>query len=164
MAHEPPASPPDYRKGLLKEEEVSVFITKKGISLEAARAVLDAAFDAAAGIEGGFSIVVLDEAGDLKASARTDGAGVASIQAATDKAYTTVATGLTPKQWGEYSAADPAMAAGAQGMDRLIMFDGGYPLEAEGAVIGAIGVSGGHYEQDAQIAQAGAAALAGLVG
>ena len=143
---------------------MSAFITKKGISLEAARAVLDAAIDAASGIEGGFSIVILDEAGDLKASARTDGAGVASVQAATDKAYTTVATGLTPKQWGEYTAADPAMAAGAQGMARLIMFDGGYPFEVDGEVIGAIGVSGGHYEQDARIAQAGVVALVGLAG
>jgi uncharacterized protein GlcG (DUF336 family) len=139
---------------------MSAVVSKKGISLEGAQAVVAAALAAAKEIEGGFSVVVVDEGGALKALARTDGAGVASIQAATDKAYTTVATGLTPKQWDEYSAGDPHMAAGAAGMERLIMFDGGYPLQVDGEVVGAIGVSGGHYEQDAQIAQAGVLALA----
>lgn len=40
--------------------------------------------------------------------------------------------------------------------------EGGIPLMADGKVIGAIGVSGGTSQQDAQVAQAGVAALEGL--
>jgi uncharacterized protein GlcG (DUF336 family) len=41
--------------------------------------------------------------------------------------------------------------------------EGGIPLLADGKVIGAIGVSGGASNQDAQVAQAGVAALEALL-
>jgi len=40
---------------------------------------------------------------------------------------------------------------------------GGFPLMADGKVIGAIGVSGAMPQQDAQVAQAGVAALEALL-
>ena len=42
--------------------------------------------------------------------------------------------------------------------------EGGIPLVVDGEMIGAIGVSGVTSQQDGQIAQAGADALAGIVG
>ncbi|MFM0109157.1 heme-binding protein [Paraburkholderia rhynchosiae] len=45
------------------------------------------------------------------------------------------------------------------GMSNLLPLDGGIPLILDGAVVGAIGVSGMQSEQDAQVAQAGADAL-----
>jgi uncharacterized protein GlcG (DUF336 family) len=47
----------------------------------------------------------------------------------------------------------------ATGIDRLIVFGGGYPIKVADAVVGAIGVSGGHYSQDMEVAQAGLTAL-----
>jgi uncharacterized protein GlcG (DUF336 family) len=44
---------------------------------------------------------------------------------------------------------------------RLVVFGGGYPVIVDGAVVGAIGVSGGHYSQDMDVAKA-ALAAAGL--
>jgi uncharacterized protein GlcG (DUF336 family) len=41
----------------------------------------------------------------------------------------------------------------------LVIFGGGYPIQVEGKVVGAIGASGGHYSQDMEVAQAGLAAL-----
>ena len=41
--------------------------------------------------------------------------------------------------------------------------EGGIPLMADGKMIGAIGVSGGTSPQDAQVAQAGVAALEALL-
>ncbi len=38
--------------------------------------------------------------------------------------------------------------------DRLIVFGGGYAIKSGGAIIGRIGVSGGHYSEDMQIAEA----------
>ena len=42
---------------------------------------------------------------------------------------------------------------------RLVVFGGGFPVEVDGEVIGAIGVSGGSVEEDEQCAEAGLAAL-----
>ncbi len=58
------------------------------------------------------------------------------------------------------------MAAGSLGlrllgMHNLLPLDGGLPLIVDGEVVGAIGVSGMQSTQDAQVAAAGVAALAG---
>jgi uncharacterized protein GlcG (DUF336 family) len=54
---------------------------------------------------------------------------------------------------------DPPLAMGAApGIDRLIVFGGGFPITVGDAVVGAIGVSGGHYSQDMEVAQAGLSA------
>jgi len=41
-------------------------------------------------------------------------------------------------------------------LHRMVAVEGGEPIIADGKTIGAIGVSGGSSEQDAQIAKAGA--------
>jgi uncharacterized protein GlcG (DUF336 family) len=47
----------------------------------------------------------------------------------------------------------------APGIDRLVVFGGGYPIKVGGSVVGGIGVSGGHYSQDMDVAQAGLSAV-----
>ncbi len=42
---------------------------------------------------------------------------------------------------------------------RVIIFAGGVPLERDGEVVGAVGVSGGDGDQDTKVAEAGAAAF-----
>jgi uncharacterized protein GlcG (DUF336 family) len=42
---------------------------------------------------------------------------------------------------------------------RLIMFGGGIPIQSDGELVGAVGVSGGSADQDRRIAKAGSAAL-----
>lgn len=39
--------------------------------------------------------------------------------------------------------------------NRIVIFGGGYPLERDGEVVGAIGVSGGAVSQDCEVAEAG---------
>jgi uncharacterized protein GlcG (DUF336 family) len=52
------------------------------------------------------------------------------------------------------------LALGAPaGIDRLVVFGGGYPIVVEDALVGAVGVSGGHYSEDMQVAEAGLGAL-----
>jgi len=54
------------------------------------------------------------------------------------------------------------LAAGAPtGVDRLIVFGGGYPILIDNAVVGGIGVSGGHWSQDMDVAEAALAAIKG---
>lgn len=71
-----------------------------------------------------------------------------------------VGFGLSTDGWHEFVKDDPPLAMGAAtGIDRLIVFGGGYPIKVGEAVVGAIGVSGGHYSQDMEVAQAGLYAL-----
>jgi uncharacterized protein GlcG (DUF336 family) len=96
----------------------------------------------------------------LKAFSRMDGAALLSVQVAQDKAYTAAGFGIPTDQWHEFIKNDPPLAAGATaGIDRLVVFGGGYPIKVADQVVGGIGVSGGHYSQDMEVAQAGLAAL-----
>lgn len=130
------------------------YVEKRGIAFAFALRLVDGAVAEARRIGGAFSITVVDESGNPTAFVRMDGAGPGSAQMSRDKAYTVIATGMTPTQWFEYSQADPKMAAGMAGMERVVTFDGGLPIVVDDEVIGALGVSGGHYEQDLKVATA----------
>jgi uncharacterized protein GlcG (DUF336 family) len=59
-----------------------------------------------------------------------------------------------------FSRMDPPLAAGAVGgIDRLVVFGGGFPITVGDTIVGAVGVSGGHYSQDMDVARAGLAAV-----
>ena len=45
---------------------------------------------------------------------------------------------------------DPGMTSGTP---RLTIFGGGYPVMEDGQMIGAIGISGGHYADDMEVAR-----------
>src|SRR5438477_5505946 len=103
-------------------------------------------------------IAVSDESGVLKAFSRMDGAALLSVQIAQDKAYTAAGFGMPSDGWHDFIKDDPPLATGAVGgIDRLVIFGGGYPIKQGDQVIGGLGVSGGHYSQDMEVAQAGLA-------
>ena len=133
---------------------------KSSITAESARDIIAAAEAKAAEISTPMSIAVVDDSGSLKAFSRMDGAALLAVQIAQDKAYTAVAFGMATDQWYDFIKDDPPLAAGLPGaVDRLIIFGGGYPINVDGQVVGAVGVSGGHYTQDMEVAQAGLKAL-----
>ena len=85
-----------------------------------------------------------------------DGAALLSVQIAQDKAFTAAGFGMPTDGWHDFIKDDPPLASGAVGgIDRLVVFGGGYPIKLGDALVGAIGVSGGHYSQDMEVAQAG---------
>lgn len=134
---------------------------KQSLSIDAANEILAAAMAKGAALGHAFTVAVVDESGVLKAFARMDGAPLVAGQVAQDKAYTAVGFGIPTDQWHEFIKDDPPLAAGAPtGIDRLVIFGGGFPIMIDGALVGAIGVSGGHYSQDMEVAQAGLAAIA----
>jgi uncharacterized protein GlcG (DUF336 family) len=105
-------------------------------------------------------IAVCDESGVLKAFSRMDGAALLSVQIAQDKAYTAIGFGMPTDGWHDFIKDDPPLASGAVGgIDRLVIFGGGYPIKVDDRIVGAIGVSGGHYTQDMEVAQASLAVL-----
>jgi uncharacterized protein GlcG (DUF336 family) len=106
-------------------------------------------------------VVVVDESGVLKALARMDGAPLMSLQVAEDKAYSAAGLGLPTDQWHALVKDDPAFGYGlAKGVDRLCPLGGGYPIVIDGSVVGGIGVSGGSYTQDMEIASSALSVLA----
>jgi len=133
-------------------------ISKSSITAEAAADVIRAAEQKANEIGVPMAIAVVDESGVLKAFVRMDGAPLLSVDLAKDKAYSAAAYGIPTHAWFDFIKNDPPLLHGIVKTPRLVVFGGGYPLQFDG-VIGAIGVSGGHYEQDMVVAQAGAAAL-----
>src|SRR6201999_269596 len=71
-----------------------------------------------------------------------------------------VGFGMPPDGWHDFIKDAPPLAAGAVGgIDRLVIFGGGFPINVGDKVVGAIGVSGGHYSQDMEVAQAGLAVV-----
>jgi uncharacterized protein GlcG (DUF336 family) len=106
------------------------------------------------------NIAVLDAGAHLKAFSRMDGAVLGSIDLAVGKARTAVLFATSSAAVWEYCKP----GGSAQGLERsnggLVTFAGGIPLiDANGAMIGAVGVSGGTVPQDLEIAQAALAAL-----
>ena len=102
-----------------------------------------------------FTIAIVDAAGVLKALERMDGAPLISVQIAQDKAYTAVGFGISTAAWHDFIKDDPPLAAGATtGIDRLVIFGGGFPITVDGSLVGGIGVSGGHYSEDSEVAEA----------
>ena len=133
---------------------------KSSISTEAANRLIAAGEAKAAELGKPFVIAVVDDGGVLKAFSRMDGAPLLSVQVAQDKAYTAVGFGIPTHGWHDFIKDDPPLADGApSGIERLVVFGGGYPLLAGDQIVGGIGVSGSHYSEDMQVAEAALAAF-----
>jgi uncharacterized protein GlcG (DUF336 family) len=134
-------------------------IVKKSIDSATAEKAIAAAAKKATELGLKMCIAVSDESGDLKAFRRMDGAPKLSIQIAEDKAFTSASYGLATHVWFEFIKDDPPLLHGITHTPRLIVFGGGYPIVLEGEVVGAIGISGGHYKQDMECAKAALQAI-----
>jgi uncharacterized protein GlcG (DUF336 family) len=134
-------------------------VTKLSISAETTKKLLEAGEKAAVEIGVPACIAVVDESGILKGFVRMDGAAQLSVDIAQDKAYTAISFGMPSHAWFDFIKNDPPLLHGIVKTPRLIVFGGGYPVEIDGKIVGGIGVSGGHYEQDMKIAQGALKAL-----
>ncbi len=133
---------------------------KSSITTEAAERIIKAAEAKAQEMGKQMVIAVCDEDGVLKAFRRMDGAPLLSVQIAQDKAYTAISFGgLATHEWWDFIKNDVPLLHGIVKTERLIVFGGGYAIKSDTGIIGGIGVSGGHYSEDMQVAEAGLAAL-----
>jgi uncharacterized protein GlcG (DUF336 family) len=105
-------------------------------------------------------IAVVDAGRNLKAFHRMDGALLGSIDISINKAFTAASFKLSTKDLAEVAQpGGPLFGIHTTNDGRIVIFAGGIPLERDGEVIGAVGVSSGTIEQDQAIAEAGAAAF-----
>lgn len=130
------------------------------VGMAAVHRIIEAAEEKALSMGIPCVIAVCDPSGVLKGLSRMDGAPLLCVQIAQDKAYTAVGFSMPTHAWPDFIKDDAPLSAGAPtGIDRLIIFGGGFPISLDGTVVGGIGVSGGHWSQDMEIAQAGLSAL-----
>ena len=130
------------------------------ISAEQARAVVDAAKAKATAIDTKMDIAVVDAGGNLKAFLRMDGAWLGSIDIAIKKAKTARFFDMPTGEIGKLSQPGGPLYNIEHSNGGLITFPGGLPLRtADGALIGAIGVSGSSVEDDHAVAIAGTEAI-----
>lgn len=141
-------------------ESKEVF-TQTTITAELAILIVNAAVAKANEVGQHSVVAVVDVAGELKAYCRMDGAPLLSVSIAQDKAYTSAAFGMPTHQWHDFIKEDAPLLHGIVHTPRLVVFGGGFPIMVDGAVVGGIGVSGGHYTDDMIVAE-GALTAVGL--
>ena len=130
------------------------------VRLEDARRVIAAAERMAGELGQPMNIAVVDAGGNLVSHVRMDGAWLGSIDISIKKAFTSRAFDITTKDLATHvQSGGQFFGIHASNDGRVMIFAGGVPLTRGGAVIGAVGVSGGSGDQDHAVAEAGAAAL-----
>jgi glc operon protein GlcG len=135
---------------------------KKTLTLEAARVVIAACEAEALRNNWRVVIALVDDGGHAVALARLDGAQWSSVETAIEKARAAVAWKRPTRLLEEsVNSGRTAFLSIAQGMAIL---QGGVPIDIEGTVIGAVGVSGVKAADDEVVALAGINALKGVLG
>ncbi len=128
------------------------------ITLADARRIIAAAEKKAKAIKQPMNIAVVDAGANLIAHVRMDDAWIGSIDIAINKAFTSRAFDIDTKTLATLSQPDDDFF-GIQDSNhgRVMIFAGGIPIEKDGKVVGAIGVSGEEGKQNQAVAEAGAA-------
>lgn len=123
-------------------------VDRRSVSLDLALALLARVREEAATRGLALAAAVVDDGGNVLASQRMDGSALGALQLAVGKAYTAVLWG-TPTgtfgastqpggdDWG-WNTTDP----------RIVVYAGGLPLLADGALVGGIGASGASAAED----------------
>ena len=132
----------------------------KDISFDQAAPVVQAAMKKAAELGLKQNVAVVDAGANLKAFARMDGAWLGSIDIAIKKAKTARFFDMPTGEVGKLSQPGNSLYMIEASNGGLITFPGGVPLkDADGTIVGAVGVSGSTVENDHACAEAGAAAF-----
>ena len=124
---------------------------KKTLTLAAAKKIAEAAESFATQHKWSVTIAVVDDGANLVYLEHMDGALLGTVVIAQQKARTSALFRCPTKDF------ETGLGGGATSLLKLdiLPYEGGIPIASDGAVVGAIGVSGGTPAQDGQVAQAG---------
>ena len=130
------------------------------ITLENAEKMISAAKEKALAINTKMNIAIVDAGANLVAFARMDGAWLGSLDISIKKAKTARYFDMNTGIIGSLSQPGGSLFNIEHSNNGLITFPGGIPIkDANGEIIGAIGVSGSSVENDHTVAEAGALAF-----
>ena len=135
-------------------------LSSSDICLEGAQRAVAAAQKKAQELGCKMNIAVVDAGANLKAFARMEGAWLGSIDISIKKAKTARFFDMPTGAIGNLSQPGGSLYNIEHSNGGLITFPGGVPLtNANGVVVGGIGVSGSTVENDHAVATAGAEAM-----
>ena len=136
---------------------------KKTLTSKGVRMMMDAALARAAELGITVTVAIVDDGGHLLMLERMEGGRFHTVHSATTKAVTaasnkrpTTTKGAQGQELDVLHALGLALAAGPKNWTAM---EGGYPVMVENECIGGIGVSGGDWKQDEEIAQAALGAI-----
>lgn len=129
------------------------------ITLQQANSIIEGAFAKAK--EAGFkplSVVVLDAGGHLKAFQKQDGSSALRFEIAQGKAFGAIAVGVGSRWLNAQAATRPHFLEGLSGVSggKIVPVPGGVLVKnADGKIIGAVGITGDTSDNDEIAAVAG---------
>ena len=132
--------------------------TKKTLTSKGIHMMMDAAIDKAKQLGIAVTVAIVDDGGHLLILERMEGGRFHTVHSATTKAVTaasnkrpTSSKGAQGQELDVLHALGLTLAAGPQNWTAM---EGGYPVMFENECIGGIGVAGGDWKQDEDIARA----------
>jgi uncharacterized protein GlcG (DUF336 family) len=130
------------------------------LTLSDARRIIQAGEKKAAELKIPYNIAVVDSGGALISHVRMDGAWLGSIDISINKAFTARAFDMSTDDLSKASQSGESLfGINTTNDDKIVIFGGGMPVKVDGAVIGAVGASGGSVENDIKVVQAAVAAF-----
>jgi uncharacterized protein GlcG (DUF336 family) len=122
------------------------------LTLNQANSIIDGAFASAADVGvPPLAIVVIDGGGDILSAQRQDGASMFRLDVAFGKAWGAVAMGVSSRTLAERASGNPNFFAGlaVTAKGRLLAQPGAVLVrDADGAIVGSVGASGGTGDED----------------
>mgnify|MGYP001334249573 CR=1 FL=1 len=135
------------------------------LTIDDARVVMVAAEEKARAIGVDMDVAITDDSGSLLMFHRMDGARITSIEVAISKAFTAAAARRSTRSYGEVSGpGGPAFGIHVSHQGRFMVVAGGLPIFVNDQIVGGVGCSSGHPDQDEEVAQAGIDALLAQIG
>ena len=130
------------------------------ITLDDARVIMKAVEQKALEIGVDMDVAITDDGGSLVMFHRMDNARITSIDVAISKAFTAAASRRSTRAYGEVSQpGGPAFGIQVSNQGRFMVVAGGLPVFVDNQIVGGVGCSSGHPDQDEAVAQAGIDAL-----
>jgi len=130
------------------------------LTLDDARVMMAAAEAKSQEIGVDMDIAITDDSGSLLMFHRMDEARITSIEVAISKAFTAAAARRSTRAYGEISGpGGPAFGIHVSHQGRFMVVAGGLPIFVDDQIVGGVGCSSGHPDQDEQVAQAGITAF-----
>jgi uncharacterized protein GlcG (DUF336 family) len=152
---------PWHRKDNTNVQEINMTRQTSSLDLADARRIIAAGERKATEMKIPYNIAVTDSGGSLLAHIRMDGAWLASVDIAINKAWTARAFDMATDDLARITQpGQQGFGINTTNDSRVVIFGGGIPIKRDGAVIGAVGASGGSVEQDIAVARAAAAVFA----
>ncbi len=129
-------------------------ITVRRLSIDDARVLIEGAEEKSREIGIPMCSAVTDEAGNLLAFTRMDGAKISSIDIAMSKAFTGAAAKKGTHEYNQLAVpGKPTFGIHVTNRGRFSIIGGGLPILINDEVVGGIGISGGTAEDDLVVAQ-----------